>query len=112
MVFDPILKDLFYRRILLETLATGIGWFFGFILSVPVFVDNHNEFVYLVMGKKREFIGIPVVLFIAIYISQYRNFPNSLFRFHLFSNHISLLSFSNYVHIASEVSYSFFINWN
>lgn len=47
----PVFEEIFYRRILLETLATRIGWFFGFTPSGLAFVAWHNEFTHIVMGN-------------------------------------------------------------
>lgn len=110
MVFAPILEELFFRRILLETLATRIGWFFGFMLSGLAFVAWHNEFVHLFMGNGEsswETLWYNMSRFlshtIATFLIRWSGSVYSAIAFH---------SFANYVHVASGVSYSFFINWN
>ena len=110
MVFTPILEELFFRRILLETLATRIGWFFGFMFSSLVFVANHNEFVHLFMGNGEsswKTLWYNMSRFLSHIIANFLiHWSGSIY------SAIAFHSFADYMHVALRVSYSFLINWN
>ena len=110
VVSYSVLKKSFIDEFLLETLATCIGWFFGFMLSGLAFVAWHNEFVHLFMGNGEsswETLWYNMSRFLSHIIANFLiRWSGSIY------SAIAFHSFADYMHVASRVSYSFLINLN